>query len=252
MITSLPIRYRHAELAAVGLSPADAAEQVREAIYGEVVDTVNQGVRQYDLVVRLAPEERESIRQVRDLLLRGRGGATVRLSDVADIGPERSSNLITRENAQRKAVVSLNVAEGSNLGDLVAQVQERVDPIVQRDAGMTVSYGGQFEAQQSASRTILVAGVAVALDHAHAAPDLHRFDACGGARHAQHASCAHRRYRGDIHHQRHRRGRRVRSRTRWRLFGHRPVRSSPPGHLDRQSWWVSSRSSASPSATASC
>ena len=162
LITSLPIRYRHAELAAVGLSPADAAEQVREALYGEVVDTVNQGVRQYDLVVRLAPEERASIRQVRDLLLRGRGGATVRLSDVADIGPERSSNLIARENAQRKAVVSLNVAEGSNLGDLVEAVQERVDPIVQR-AGMTASYGGQFEAQQAASRTILVAGVAVAL-----------------------------------------------------------------------------------------
>ena len=162
MITSLPVRYRHAELAAAGLSPADAAEQVREALYGEVVDTVNQGVRRYDLVVRLAPEERASIRQVRDLLLRGRGGATVRLSDVADIGPERSSNLIARENAQRKAVVSLNVAEGSNLGDLVARVQGRVDPLVAR-AGMTVSYGGQFEAQQSASRTILVAGAVVAV-----------------------------------------------------------------------------------------
>jgi CzcA family heavy metal efflux pump len=162
MITTLPIRYRHAELAAVGLSPADAAEQVREAMYGEVVDSVNQGVRQYDLVVRLAPEERESVEQVRDLLLRGRGGATVRLRDVADIGPERSSNLITRENAQRKAVVSLNVAEGSNLGDLVEDVRQRVDPIV-HDAGMTVSYGGQFEAQQSAAKTILVAGIAVAL-----------------------------------------------------------------------------------------
>ena len=162
MITSLPIRYRHAELAAAGLSPADAAEQVREAIYGAVVDRVNEGVRQYDLVVRLAPGERETIEQVRDLLLRGRGGATVRLSDVADIGPERSSNLITRENAQRKAVVSLNVAEGSNLGDLVALVRQRVDPIV-RDAGMTVSYGGQFEAQRSASRTMLVAGVGVAI-----------------------------------------------------------------------------------------
>lgn len=162
MITSLPIRYRHAELAAAGLSPADAAEQVREALYGEVVDTVNQGVRQYDLVVRLAPEERASVRQVRDLLLRGRGGATVRLSDVADIGPERSSNLIARENAQRKAVVSLNVAEGSNLGDLVAAVRQRVDPIVAA-AGMTVNYGGQFEAQQSASRTILIAGLAVAV-----------------------------------------------------------------------------------------
>ncbi|MBT8208143.1 MAG: efflux RND transporter permease subunit, partial [Acidimicrobiia bacterium] len=162
MITSLPIRYRHAELASAGLSPADAAEQVREALYGEVVDTVNQGVRQYDLVVRLDPVHRETFEQVRDLMLRGRGGATVRLRDVADIGPERSSNLITRENAQRKAVVSLNVAEGSNLGDLVGQVQERVDPIVQR-AGLTVAYGGQFEAQQSAARTIMIAGLAVAV-----------------------------------------------------------------------------------------
>ncbi|GJM38510.1 MAG: multidrug transporter AcrB [Acidimicrobiales bacterium] len=162
MITSLPIRYRHADLANAGLSPADAAEQVREAVYGEVVATVNQGLRQYNLVVRLAPDQRESIDQVKRLLLRGRSGATVRLRDVADIGPERSSNLITRENAQRKAVISLNVADGANLGDLVAQVQDRVDPIVQR-AGYTVSYGGQFEAQQSAARTITLAGLAVAV-----------------------------------------------------------------------------------------
>ncbi len=162
LITSLPVRYRHAELAAAGLSPAAAAEQVREAVYGEVVATVNQGVRQYDLVVRLAPEMRETVEQVRELQLRGVGGAMVRLGDVADVGPERSSNLITRENAQRKAVISLNVAEGSNLGDLVAQVQERVDPIVQA-AGFTVNYGGQFEAQQSAAKTILVAGIAVSI-----------------------------------------------------------------------------------------
>jgi CzcA family heavy metal efflux pump len=162
MITSLPIRYRHAELAAAGLSPADAAEQVREAIYGEVVATVNQGLRQYDLVVRLAADQRASIEQVEQLLLRGRGGAIVRLRDVANIGPERSSNLITRENALRKAVISLNVADGANLGDLVAEVQKRITPIVQR-AGCTVVYGGQFEAQQSASRTILIAGLGVAI-----------------------------------------------------------------------------------------
>ncbi|MBP27422.1 MAG: CusA/CzcA family heavy metal efflux RND transporter, partial [Planctomycetaceae bacterium] len=162
MITSLPIRYRHAELAAFGLTPADAAEQVREAMYGEIVDTINQGIRQYDLVVRLDPSQRETVEQVRNLLLRGRGGATVRLRDVANIGPERSSNLITRENAQRKAVVSLNVADDSNLGDLIGAVQSRVDPIVQR-AGFTVKYGGQFEAQQSAARTILITGLLVAI-----------------------------------------------------------------------------------------
>lgn len=162
MITSLPIRYRPQDLAAAGLSPAFAAEQVQQALYGETVAEVNQGVRRYEMVVRLAESERERIDQVMDLKLRGTGGAIVRLSEVADIGPERTSNLIARENAQRKAVVSTNVAEGYNLGQLVRQVQARVDPIVQR-AGYTVHYGGQFEAQQSASRTIYIMGAGVAV-----------------------------------------------------------------------------------------
>ncbi|MEX2219921.1 MAG: efflux RND transporter permease subunit [Phycisphaerales bacterium] len=159
-VVSLPIRYRHADLAAAGLTPGAAAAQVQTALYGETVAEVNQGVRRYAMVVRLAPEERERVEQVRGLLLRGRGGATVRLSEVADIGPERTSNLIAREGAQRKAVISTNVGEGANLGDLVARVRERVDPIVQR-AGYSVAYGGQFEAQQSASRTILIGGAGV-------------------------------------------------------------------------------------------
>ena len=160
LITTLPIQYRHTELANAGLTPASAAKQVREALYGEVVDTVNQGTTQFDLVVRLNDASRESIEDVRDLLLKGEGGAIVRLEDVADIGPQRSSNLITRENAQRKAVVSLNVAEDANLGDLVEEVQAVVNPIVQSE-GLTVHYGGQFEAQQSATRTILMTGLIV-------------------------------------------------------------------------------------------
>ena len=162
MITSLPIRYRAQDLAAVGLSPASAAEQVQQALYGERVAEVNEGVRRYDIVVRLAQEERERVEQIMDLQLRGIGGATVRLREVADIGPERTSNLISRENAQRKAVISTNIAEGYNLGDLVREVQLRVDPIVAR-AGCTVHYGGQFEAQQSASRTIYTMGAGVAV-----------------------------------------------------------------------------------------
>ncbi len=162
MITSLPIRYRPQDLAAAGLSPASAAEQVRQALYGETVAEVNQGIRRYQLVVRLAGSERERIDQVMDLQLRGAGGALVRLRDVADIGPERTSNLIARERAQRKAVISTNVADGYNLGQLVEEVRRRVDPIVHR-AGCTVHYGGQFEAQQSASRTILFMGAGVAV-----------------------------------------------------------------------------------------
>jgi len=160
MVTSLPIHYRPQELAAAGLTPALAAEQVKAAINGEVVAEVNQGVRRYDIIVRLAPEERERIEQIRKLLLKGKGGALIRLEDVADIGQQMTSNLIARENAQRKAVISCNVEEGYNLGHLVEKVRERVDPIVHR-AGYTVTYGGQFEAQQSASKTIFVMGLGV-------------------------------------------------------------------------------------------
>ncbi len=167
MISSLPIRYRAQDLAAAGLTPAAAATQVQQALYGETVAEINHGVRRYDLVVRLAESERERIEQIMDLQLRGASqagtpGPLVRLREVADIGPERTSNLIARENAQRKAVVSANVADGHNLGQLVARVRQRVDPIVHR-AGCTVHYGGQFEAQQSASRTILVMGAGVAV-----------------------------------------------------------------------------------------
>ncbi len=164
MVTSLPIRYRAADLANAGLTPVAAATQVGQALYGETVAEVNEGIRRYDLVVRLADDERQRVDQIEDLMLRGEQGGLVRLREVADIGPERTSNLIARENARRKAVISTNVAEGYNLGDLVAAVRERVDPIV-ADAGFTVRYGGQFEAQQSAARTIAImgAGVAVAM-----------------------------------------------------------------------------------------
>ncbi len=162
MIATLPIRYRPAELARAGLTPAAAAEQVRDALAGEVVAEVSEGVRRYDLVVRLAADERDSIEEVKRLILRGQSGALVRLEEVADIGRERASDLIVREHGRRKAVVSCNVAEGANLGQLVAAVQEVVDPIARRNS-CTVVYGGQFEAQQSASATITVMGGGVAV-----------------------------------------------------------------------------------------
>jgi len=155
MIQSLPVEYRPQDLAAYGLSPESAARQMRNAMFGVEVAEVNEGIKRFALIVRLVDHERASIRDLRNLILRGRGGAHVRLEEVADLGPELSSNLIVRENAQRKAVVSLNVATGSNLGHLVEQVQRLVDPIVSRH-GYSVKYGGQFEAQQSASRTILL------------------------------------------------------------------------------------------------
>ena len=162
MIQSLPLNYRASDLSVYGLTPLSAAQQVRNAIFGVSVAEINEGVRRYELTVRLAESERDDLDDLRNLILTGQGGALVRLHEVADIGPEMTSNLIARENTQRKAVVTLNVEEGYNLGHLVEQVRVRVDPIVQRQ-GYTVHYGGQFEAQQRASKTILLYGGLVVL-----------------------------------------------------------------------------------------
>ena len=160
LIVSLPIRYRHEDLGRAGLTPRDAAEQVQAAFSGQVVAEVNDGIRRYDLVVRLHPDERRTVEDVRRLILRGQNGAIVRLADVADVGRESSAMAIQRESARRKAVISTNVADGHNLGHLVEQVQAKVNPIVAK-YGFSVAYGGQFEAQQSAARTIYLMGAAV-------------------------------------------------------------------------------------------
>ncbi|MFK7740270.1 MAG: efflux RND transporter permease subunit [Planctomycetota bacterium] len=162
MITSLPVRYDPQALAAAGLTPAGAAEQVRAAIDGTTVAEVREGLKRIALTVRLHPDERRDPASMERLMLRGMDGALSRLGDVADLSLERSSNLIAREDGSRKAVVSCNVADGYNLGQVAESVREAAEPIVAA-AGCTLVLGGQFEAQQSASRTILILGALVVL-----------------------------------------------------------------------------------------
>jgi CzcA family heavy metal efflux pump len=162
MVESLPIRYRHEDLKRWGLTPAGAAAQVETAFNGVTVASVHAGVRRYEMIVRLHPEDRKDFEDVRQFLLIGQDGAQVRLEEIADIGPENMALGIQRENGRRKAVISLNVAEGFNIGDVVARVESVVTPIVQQH-GYSVTYGGQFEAQQSASRSIYLMSAFVAV-----------------------------------------------------------------------------------------
>jgi len=160
LVTTLPVRFRHEDLARAGLTPGEAASQVGQALAGVTVATVAQGIRRHDVTVRLHPDDRQTEEQVGDLILTSPHGPRVRLREVADLGLEQASNLIAREGARRKAVISVNVAAGHNLGDLVAAIRRVVDPQV-RAAGLAVHYGGQFEAQEEARRTIALMGLAV-------------------------------------------------------------------------------------------
>jgi HME family heavy-metal exporter len=162
LVRALPIRYDRVALGRYGLTPAAAAEQVSEALGGAVTGQVRDGLRVYDLVVRLAPDERRTRADVENLILRGSSGAMVRLRDVARVEPDEAPYLIARQDGRRKAVISANVRQGHNLGHVIAAVRAAVDPLAAK-YGVSVQYGGQFEAQQSASRSLAIAGAAVLL-----------------------------------------------------------------------------------------
>lgn len=162
-VDSLPIMFERPALARYGITSADAARQLETAFRGRELGLVHQGSARLDVVMRLERRHRSSIEDVRGFLLQAPNGTLVRLDSVATVEEERSAGLITRENVRRKAVISCNVAEGTNLGDLVAAIRQRVDPIIARTEGVFVEYGGQFEAQEEATRRILVASAGVLL-----------------------------------------------------------------------------------------
>ncbi|MCC6672633.1 MAG: efflux RND transporter permease subunit [Planctomycetes bacterium] len=158
---TLPIRFDRDRLAHYGLTTADAAHQLETAFLGRTVGVVNQGSSRLDIVLRLAAPARKDLEDVARFPLQAPSGAIVRIETVAEVHEEQASSLITRENVRRKAVISCNVADGHNLGDLIRAIRARVDPIVARHAGVFVEYGGQFEAQEEASRRILWASIGV-------------------------------------------------------------------------------------------
>ena len=126
MIQSLPVRYRPRELSAVGLTPADAARQLQTCLAGTRVAEVLDGPRRIGLTVRLHPDDRRTIADVRRIVLRAPGGAAVRLlGDVAEVGIDRyvEPHRARRIRTAAKPSSRCSVAEGYNLGHLVEAVR---------------------------------------------------------------------------------------------------------------------------------
>lgn len=162
-IRTLPVAFDREKLALYGFTPFEAASQIETALLGTIVGVINKGGSRLDVVVRLKEEARESINDLRALELQAPNGARVPVSALATVYEEDSSMLITRENVKRKAVISCNVAEGHNLGDLIQTIRAKFDPIISEYPGIYVEYGGQFEAQEQASSRIFWASLAVLL-----------------------------------------------------------------------------------------
>jgi HME family heavy-metal exporter len=158
----LHIRLRADDLAFYGVTRAYVARIVQTALQGEVVSKILEGQRRFDLLVRLEENYRTDYANLGRLRIDLPGDrGQIELRELADIEVGSGANAVNRENARRRIVVRCNT-QGRDLSSAVAEIRERVQNSVTLPEGYFVEYGGQFESQQRATRTIVVlAAVAV-------------------------------------------------------------------------------------------
>ena len=154
----LKIVPRREMLAKYGISLAQFNEFVTVNMAGETVSQVYDNGKAFNLVVRASEDNRGSIERIRDLMIDDAEGRKVPLSYVADVVSSMGPNTINRENVKRKIVISANTS-GRDLRSVVDDIRKRVDDEIRLPEGYHIEYGGQFESEQAASRTLLLASL---------------------------------------------------------------------------------------------
>lgn len=145
-------------LARYGISEPAFNEAIEVLMAGETVGQVYEGNRSFNLVVRADEDYRSTADDISRMLIDTPDGAKIPLSNVADVISATGPNTINRENVKRKIVVSANAA-GRDMRSVVNDIQSRVDASVELPEGYHIEYGGQFESEQAASRTLLLTSV---------------------------------------------------------------------------------------------
>lgn len=148
----LDIRPRRDMLAYYGIPVGEFADFITVALSGEIVSQVYEGGYPVNLTLRFEPEARNSIDAISSLTVDTPKGK-VPLSAVADIVSATGPNSINRENVSRRIVISANV-DDRDLRGAVDEISRKIDEEIQLPEGYYVTYGGQFESEQSASRTL--------------------------------------------------------------------------------------------------
>ena len=145
-------------LARYGISLPEFAEVVKVMMEGEVVSTVYEGNRSFDLTLKVNDDARSTIERISDLTIDIGNGKKVPLSYVADIKSSAGPNTINRENVSRKLVVSCN-ATGGELAKAVGAIREKIAENIELPEGYHIEYGGQFESEERASKTIALVSI---------------------------------------------------------------------------------------------
>ena len=140
-------------LAKYGISLPEFSEFVNVCLAGESVSQVYEKGKSFDLTVRVKDDLRDEMEKIRNLMIDTGNGQKIPLNYVAEVRSAMGPNTISRENVKRKIVISANVAD-RDLRSVVNDIQERVDASVKLPEGYHIEYGGQFESEQAASRTL--------------------------------------------------------------------------------------------------
>ncbi len=153
LIPQLRIQINREAAKKYGIQVGDLARTLESALYGSKITEVLDGQRRHDVVVKLNDEYRLDEEAMANVLVDTQAGAKVPLAAVADVFTSKGPNQVLRENARRRIVIQCNVA-GRDLGGVIGEIEKSIATKVELPTGYFITYGGQFEAQQQATRII--------------------------------------------------------------------------------------------------
>ncbi len=154
-VAELQVRVRRDQLARYGLNVKDVEQAVEAGASGANISEIIDGQKRYSVALKLPAAYRRDPEALGDVLLHAPDGEQVTLGQVANISVTRAAQVINREEGQRRMVVMSNV-RGRDLGSFVREVQDRIRGKVNLPPGYSITYGGQFENQERATRRLLL------------------------------------------------------------------------------------------------
>lgn len=154
----IQIRAKREMLGAYGITVNEFSHFVDMAFGGEKLADIYEGQRRFDLVLKLNDDYTQTIEGIRAALIDTREGKKVPLEQVADVVSVSGPSSISRENVQRKIVISANVSSG-DLRGIVNEIQSQVSQNITLPEGYWIEYGGQFESEAKASQTLVLTSI---------------------------------------------------------------------------------------------
>ena len=157
-IPQVQIKANRDMLGKYGITIGEFAEFTDIAFAGEKVSEVYEGNQRFDLVLRFDESNRGNLEKISNTLIDTKDGVKIPLNYVANIVSTTGPNTINRENVQRKTVVSANVA-GRDQKSVVDEIKQKIETNIKLPEGYRVEFGGQFESEAEASKTLLLTSI---------------------------------------------------------------------------------------------